>query len=159
MKGLRSFGPIAAFVALFAIMNSSSTGWQFLPVLVIAGVLLAVAVWLGLRTRAFVASAWNADGTVVAVERGEGSKRRNRSVPHYYPTVRFSTITGEEVAFVSEVGSNPAAHKVGDRVTVLYDPHHPEDARIRSFLQLWFVPSLLAVVGAISAIAALVMAM
>ena len=53
---------------------------------------------------------------------------------------------GRTVEFESQVGSN-LAPKVGQEVTVLYDPLGPNEARIRSFMMLWALPSIFTVLG------------
>ena len=65
-----------------------------------------------------------------------------------YPSVRFQTADGRTVEFQNGVGSN-APPKVGDEVTVYYDPERPEDAKLS--LGSTFRPNLkvLAVVGVI----------
>ena len=46
-----------------------------------------------------------------------------------YPYVRFQTADGRTVEFLSKTGSN-APPKVGDEVTVYYDPERPEEAKL-----------------------------
>jgi hypothetical protein len=46
-----------------------------------------------------------------------------------FPSVRFQTANGRIVDFQSKVGSN-APPKVGEEVTVYYDPERPEDANL-----------------------------
>jgi hypothetical protein len=46
-----------------------------------------------------------------------------------FPSVRFQTADGRTVEFQSKVGSN-APPKVGEEVTVYYDPERPEDAKL-----------------------------
>jgi hypothetical protein len=52
----------------------------------------------------------------------------------YLPTVRFTTLAGEQVTAESKTGSNPPPARVGHEVTVLYDPRAPSDFRIDSVL-------------------------
>ena len=46
-----------------------------------------------------------------------------------YPSVRFQTADGRTVDFQNKIGTN-APPRVGDKVTVFYDPARPEEARI-----------------------------
>ncbi len=55
-----------------------------------------------------------------------------------YPTVRFQISDGRAVEFRSAAGTNPAAGKVGDQVVVVYNPLNPQDARINTFMAVWF---------------------
>ena len=45
------------------------------------------------------------------------------------PSARFQTAEGTTVEFQNGVGSN-APPKVGEEVTVYYDPEHPEEAKL-----------------------------
>jgi hypothetical protein len=45
------------------------------------------------------------------------------------------------------VGSSPPAYEVGERVTILYDPTSPKEAKINSFGELWLWPLLLGILG------------
>jgi hypothetical protein len=67
----------------------------------------------------------------------------------YYPVVRFQSTNGQEVQFVSGVGSSPAAFERGEEVEVLYDPAAPEEARIDSWFDLYFVPILAGALGSV----------
>ena len=70
--------------------------------------------------------------TAVGVVTGHTS-RSSHSVEHrstlLFPSVRFQTADGRTVEFQSKVGSN-APPKVGEEVTVYYDPERPEDAKL-----------------------------
>jgi hypothetical protein len=50
----------------------------------------------------------------------------------YRPTVRFTTADGETVEVESRTGTNPAPGKVGEAVTVRYDPADPRRFSITS---------------------------
>jgi hypothetical protein len=144
MKTLRSIGPIAAVIGLVVLNGLASRASELLPVLLVGLGLLSGSAWVWSRTRAFLATAWNADGTVVALQRGRGRTRNGM-----FPVVQFSTVTGEEVRFTGGFGTNFSAWPVGQQVTVRYDPHKPANARIQSLAQLWFLPALLGFVGSI----------
>jgi hypothetical protein len=65
-----------------------------------------------------------------------------------FPSVRFQTADGRTVEFQNKLGTN-AAPRVGDEVTVFYDPGRPEDAKIAMGDTFKFNGKLLLVVGAI----------
>jgi hypothetical protein len=47
-------------------------------------------------------------------------------------------------------GSSVPSHEVGDEVTVLYDPDHPLNARIKSFgsyVLMWILPGITGILG------------
>ena len=70
--------------------------------------------------------------TAVGVVTGHTS-RRSYASDHpgmlLFPSVRFQTADGRTVEFQNGVGSN-ASPKVGEEVTVYYDPERPEEAKL-----------------------------
>ena len=70
----------------------------------------------------------------------------NRPEVLFFPSVRFQTADGRSVEFENDLGSN-APPRVGDEVTVLYDPLRPEEAQIKSVMMLWFLPGMFVAVG------------
>ena len=114
------------------------------------GAVFTVHGFRGLRkTRRFVAASTTATGTVTdSVGRWYSDPGDDPGVSKLsHPVVKFVTGDGRTVEFESEVGSN-LAPKVGQDVTVLYDPLNPEEARISSFMMLWGIPSVFAILGA-----------
>ena len=66
----------------------------------------------------------------------------------FYPSVRFQTEDGKTVEFENRLGSN-APPRVGEEVTVVYDPARPEEAKLALGSMFRFNPKALLVVGAI----------
>jgi hypothetical protein len=50
----------------------------------------------------------------------------------YMPSVEFTTADGTPVRATSHIGTNPRPGKVGDQVTVFYDPRNPQRVRVGS---------------------------
>lgn len=67
----------------------------------------------------------------------------------YSPDVKFTTRYGEVIRFTDDISTYPAGFKVGDSATVIYDPMHPQNARIKSFSRLWLFPGIFVLVGLI----------
>ena len=113
-----------------------------MPILGLA--LLGGAVFSALYRRRNLTGRKSAEGEVIELVR----RGFNPGSPGIYcPVVRFRAPDGEEYEFESEHGSRPAMHKVGQTVTVLYDPADPENAEIRSALTRWLVPGLMIAIG------------
>lgn len=118
--------------------------------LVLAKVFLSIGLSLAVAAgvcAAFVArsnsSDSHADGTVVElVPSGSGSS------PRYRARVEFATPTGTRVRFLSSISSNPPPARVGEHVDVRYHPDNPHDATINTYWQVWFLPTLLGIIGA-----------
>ena len=66
----------------------------------------------------------------------------------FFPTVRFQTTDGRTVEFQNKLGTN-APPRVGDQVTVIYDPARPEEAKVALGSMFRFDPKALLVVGGI----------
>lgn len=104
------------------------------------------AVYFFSSTQSFVSQAATARGTVIDLEYYRSSSDSSGS---YRPVVRFITAAGEEIVYHSTSGSNPPSYSAGEEVRIYYDPALPNEAKIDSFLDLWFAPTLLAGMGSI----------
>ena len=68
----------------------------------------------------------------------------------YYPVVEFVALDGKRRTVQLNEGNFPAAYEVGDEVTILYEPDHPLDARIKSFASsagMWILPAITGILG------------
>jgi hypothetical protein len=97
-------------------------------ILGIGGLILAGGLALGWGSLRHVLHAERAEGEVTEIRR-EGDM--------YAPVLRFR-LAGGETREVKDLGSGAPDFAVGDRVTVLYMAHDPEDFRIDTFERLWF---------------------
>jgi hypothetical protein len=84
--------------------------------------------------RLFGARAGRATGRVVAIDEEPGMDG-----PTWYPVVRFTPPGGRTVEFRCSVGTYTRWYRVGQPVTVLFDPRSPDRAKIASFLNRYFV--------------------
>ena len=77
----------------------------------------------------------------------------------YYPVVEFVAQDGERRTVQLSEGSFPPAYEVGDKVTVLYGPDHPLEARIKSSASsalMWVLPGITWILGICFLVAVLV---
>ena len=103
------------------------------------GLILFVGVW-ALSTHHFIQSTSSAPGQVTRLRAG-GS----------HPEIEFQTVEGKTISY----GQNGFifGYRVGDRVTVLYDPQHPYDASIDTFGALWGFHVIILLMGLVFIIA------
>lgn len=125
----------------------------------ILGVFTGVAVLMLLIAFASSASAIlkmnreeSAPGRVVEiVHRREYVNEEDRVVEDfYYPVVEYVSEDGREHIVHMSEGSSVPQHEVGEEVTVLYDPEHPLDARVKSFgssALMWILPGITGILG------------
>ncbi len=107
--------------------------------------LLVGGTWILMDTQRFVARADAVQGTVIELLRTRGRDGGTM----FKPLVRYETLAGAMTEFASSAASRPAAYEVGEAVTVLYDPSHPDDVRLKGSFSLWGMPIVLLGVGAV----------
>jgi Protein of unknown function (DUF3592) len=69
---------------------------------------------------------------------------------YYFPVVDFVSRDGRRHSVQLTEGSSSPSHEVGDEVTVLYDPDHLLDARIKSSgssALIWILPGITGALG------------
>jgi hypothetical protein len=100
----------------------------FFVFLGVAVVMLVVAVLTGMNTSRKLAREQSAVGQVT----GLTERKDSNGNTFYYPVVSFEPQNGDRENVQLTEGSWPPSHRVGELVTVLYDPLNPLDARIDS---------------------------
>ena len=94
------------------------------------------------HTQSFVQTASHARGTVSKLNERDGEKV-------LYPVFTFEDSHGTSYSIESSSGSYPTAYKIGDLITVIYQPDKPANAKIDSFLDIWIWPIALVGCGAL----------
>ncbi|MBW4519877.1 MAG: DUF3592 domain-containing protein [Scytolyngbya sp. HA4215-MV1] len=77
-------------------------------------------------------------------------KDQKEGITYYYPVVKFTLPNGEPQRVDLSEGSHPAAYRVGDALTIAYDPEHPNHARSQSLsstIGLWVLPAITGILG------------
>lgn len=119
---------------------------------VLFGVVFAgIGVVLIVRERRFVAHAARSVGTVVELHKRMITAYNDPEII-LCPIVRFQTAVGQEITFENASGSRPARFRVGQSVTVYYDPHHPETAHVASGCLQYGISVVFIVIGVIFAL-------
>jgi hypothetical protein len=99
------------------------------------------------QTRHFLQSAVPVPGVVIENVWRESRSANNGTSGSFHPRIRFRTLDGQEISFITNTGSSPPSHRVNDPVTILYDPQEPHHASIKSFAELWLLPTILCGLG------------
>lgn len=100
-----------------------------------------------LGTRAFLRTAASAKGHVSDIYEVAPVEPSDYLFPGRIVTVQFWTEQEESIAFQSSTFQGNPETAAG-AVSVLYDPNHPAEAKIRSFEGLWLTSGLVMVTGA-----------
>lgn len=95
---------------------------------IVGVILFIVCFFITRETLTSIANSTTTTGEVIALV-GSDTKKS---------VVRFSTPDGGVYTLESSVSSNPPQHRVGDKVGVLYQTDNPGEAKLNSFLDLWF---------------------
>jgi hypothetical protein len=109
-----------------------------------------------IQTYLYVRKASRTRGKIVGNE-SRMVRSKSGAVRAFFPKFEFEDGRGQKHCVTSDSWSSHQLYSQGNEVEVMYDPANPADARIRTFEQLWLLPSMLIVLGAISAIAFLVL--
>jgi hypothetical protein len=118
----------------------------------VAVLMLLIAAISSYSAVARISKEESASGRVVEIiERREYVNEQDRIVQDYYfPVVEYISADGRPHTVHMTEGSSVPSHEVGDEVTVLYDPEHPLDARIKSlgsYALMWILPGITAILG------------
>ena len=106
--------------------------------------MVALGAFFYVRTKNFVSRSQEVKGTVTKLVYDSDSEGSG-----YYTVFQFTTLNGQINETTSNVRTNPASHKVGEVIDVLYDPANPKDARIKKTSTLYFVPMLVGGLGGV----------
>ncbi len=91
-------------------------------------------------------------GMVVDVVKRRELVNEENDIVHdfYYPVIEFVPSDGHKRSLQVNEGSDSPFYEKGDEITVLYDPEHPLDARIKSAgsnALMWVLPSITGILG------------
>jgi len=94
----------------------------------------------------------SAPGIVVdMIQKREYVNQQDRIIEeYYYPVVEYTSQDGKPHKVQLKEGSSTPEYEVGDEVTVLYNPEHPLDARIKSVgsaALMWILPGITGILG------------
>lgn len=119
--------------------------------------LLIAAVSMLLHQRASLKGAATAAGVVEEVVRAPESLGEKTRIPGFLfshladvnaaAVVRFKTKTGARIKFDAEPRSTGPGYRMGERVTVVYDPERPDQARVKGSSPLPIFVALMGVIG------------
>lgn len=118
----------------------------------IAAIMLLIATISSFNAIAKINKEASAPGRVTdMVNKREYVNEQDRIVREYYfPVVEYVSSDGKRHTVQLSEGSSTPSYEIGDEVTVLYDPDHPLDARIKSFgssALMWVLPGITGVLG------------
>ena len=94
------------------------------------------------QARDFVERSWPTEGMVIAFAR-----EPKVAADPLQPVIGFSTPNGGSHELRPRLLLPWNGYTIGDRVTVLYDPARPAEARLDRFEQLWLTPAFTAALG------------
>ncbi|PCJ58429.1 MAG: hypothetical protein COA79_12980 [Planctomycetota bacterium] len=94
----------------------------------------------------FVAGATSTKGKVIGFEKFDGPGT-SMSEDIHYAIVLYKSHDNQEIRFRGPSKHGLVKLKHGQEVKVLYHKNKPKDARVDSFMGLWFIPTMLWLVG------------
>jgi len=123
--------------------------WIFSGVAVLMLLIAGISSFLNLQK---ISKEESADGMVVDVVKHRQYIDEQDDVydDYYFPVVRFTASDGKTRELEMSEGSSSQEYEAGNEVTVLYDPEHPLDARIKSVGSsglMWILPGITGILG------------
>jgi hypothetical protein len=115
---------------------------------IVGPILMGFGILWTVQTLVFLHHATQTEGSIVALTPYKGADNSIESAAIY----QFYSSNGTRHTRQSSLRSNPPDFAVGDQVGILYRLDNPEDARIDTFMQLWFVPLIVGVVGTLASL-------
>ncbi len=118
----------------------------------VAVVMLIIAAVSSFRAISKISKEMSAPGLVVdmVVKREFGNDTDRVGDDYYFPVVEYVSADGNSHIVPLVEGNSAPTYEIGDDVTVLYDPEHPLDARIRSLSSsalIWVLPTITGILG------------
>lgn len=99
---------------------------------VIGSIFILISSALIINKIIFISKACSTEGTVIDMRM---SKEHDNDTT-FAPVVQFKLTDGENITFISPVGSSSPQYKIGDSVKVLYTPDNPGNAEINYFISI-----------------------
>jgi hypothetical protein len=119
--------------------------WFFAIFLAVGLGCLTGAAFVYRHAQAFAGRAERAEGRIVDVV--YRSARAGERQGTYTSVFRFTTRDGRTLQARASVAGSSARHRVGDPVSVLYDPRDPQEAMVDSFVDRYFLLIVLLPLG------------
>ena len=111
---------------------------------VIMGLVTALMGWLALRealrSLALKREGSSAPGTIVELE-----SYMSRQTRMYKPVFEYQSSDGKLHRVTYANGQSPSPYAVGDKVTVLYRPEAPTEAKVDAIHSMWLAPIMLGI--------------
>lgn len=122
--------------------------WQSIGLAVVGIVCSAFAIYTYWTTSNFLKSSVETQGKVIELTKPKGGTT-------YSPVVKYYDADAAEHILRSSTGSNPPNFSVNERVTILYAPGKPSEAKIKEFWSLWLMTVVTGILGFGGLVAAL----
>ncbi|HMG26258.1 MAG TPA: DUF3592 domain-containing protein [Acidimicrobiia bacterium] len=109
----------------------------------IGAIFIGLGIFFFIRTRRFLRTAVEVNGTIVELRESSGSEGGTV----YSAVVEFQTADARSIRWEESMASNPPAGQPGERLVMKYDPANPNKARIAKATRMWFMPMLFGGLG------------
>jgi hypothetical protein len=120
--------------------------WGYLGIAVlclVGGAITLFVVKSIIETFVFIRAAGRTAGTVIHL----ATTRNSDGHTLYLPVFEYRTNDGTRYQFTSTIASRPPSYKIGDTATILYLRRNPQNAKVKSFVELWLMNIIFAVIG------------
>ena len=120
-------------------MNKKAPAW----VLVLLFIVSLILIFFGVKEMNYVQNNLKngiiTTGKVTEIIRTQSHEQKRSNTYTYYPQITFTDKNGDEISFVSKLGSDRPGYAKGQEVSVLYNSNDSHKAHINSFWGLYGV--------------------
>lgn len=88
---------------------------------------------------------------------GINEERQSKGGYMYSPLIKYKSGTGDEYVYSSATKTGYSSYKIGQEVELIYDKNNPQNARINSILDIWFLTILMGVLGSVITITGVIL--
>ena len=117
-------------------------------IFMVSGIAMSFLGWnLYSEQQKLLSRGMEAKGQIIGFQRLK-VEHENRLSDNFVPIIEFRIESGERVTFMGAVAERFwSNYQMGKAVVVVYDPEFPEDAIINELAEIWFVPTMLILIG------------
>ncbi len=109
-------------------------------------IMLVVVIYLYNSHQQFEERAKAVKGTVTAYQDYQSKNDDGSFTTMYTPTFEYE-FNGQSYKHVSSTSTSNKEFEIGQTVNILVDPEDPKEILVNSFMEKWFVPLLLGIMG------------
>ncbi len=118
------------------------------PLLLIIGLLLSgFGIYTFNKNQKLAKNGVKTMAKVIDISEQTDTDSEGFSSKSYYPVLEFVDQDSKKHTFKGNVGGGKRKYHLDQEVEIIFDPTHPEQAQMKSFVTQWIMPIVIIIVG------------